>query len=232
MAGGEPSFQSPAGTQRFSGLHRPKLASHRVSPDTVGVKRYVVLAVILAGGWFYFHEPAAHWKGMPAAKDPVQTSGNLPAPFQHGDYTITPLARYSISAVVLSRDRYRNDRGAELAPVDLALGWGPMSVASVINELNISQSGRFYEFSYSNEPPLEQRSIEIHSANTHCLPADDAVRSRLLDVKRHELVTMEGLLVEVTGADGFKWRSSLTREDTRGGACEVFWITSVTSHRL
>ena len=196
------------------------------------MKKFIALAVLVAAGWFYFHEPAAHWKGMPAAHDPVQTNDKLPPPFQHGAYTITPLARYSISAVVLSRDRYRNDRGADLAPVDLALGWGPMSVASVINELKISQSGRFYEFSYSGDPPLEQRSIEIHSANTHCLPADDVVRRRLLNVKRHELVTMEGLLVEVTGTDGYKWTSSLTREDTRGGACEVFWITSVSSKTL
>ncbi|MDB6167767.1 MAG: hypothetical protein JWM88_631 [Verrucomicrobia bacterium] len=194
------------------------------------MKRVIALAVLVFAGWFYFHEPRAQWRGMPASRDPVQTSAAIPAPFRHGDYTITPLARYAVTAVVLSRDRYRNDHGADLAPVDLALGWGPMSVASVINDLKISQSGRFYEFSYSGEPPLEQRQIEIHSANTHCLPADDAVRDQLLAVKRHDLVTMEGLLVEVNGDDGYKWRSSLTREDTRGGACEVFWITAL-QHR-
>jgi hypothetical protein len=195
------------------------------------VKSFLVVVLIAIAGWFYFHEPAAAWRGMPAPKDPIQVNSDLPAPFKHGDYTITPLARYSITAVVLGRERYRNDRGADLAPVDLALGWGPMSIAKVINELSISQGGRFYEYTYK-EPPLEQRSIEIHSANTHCLPADDAVRHRLLAVKRHEVVTMEGLLVEVTADDGYKWRSSLTREDTRGGACEVFWITSVDSRKL
>ncbi|MDB6094550.1 MAG: hypothetical protein JWM32_2112 [Verrucomicrobia bacterium] len=194
------------------------------------MKKYLLLGVIILAGWFYFHESPAHWRGMPAAHDPVQAPGPLPAPFLRGDYTITPLARYSVTAVVLSRDRYRNDRGADISPVDLALGWGPMSVSSVINELKISQGGRFYEFSYSAEPPLDQRQIEIHSANTHCLPADDAVRSELLSVKRHQLVTAEGFLVEVTAADGYRWRSSLTRDDTRGGACEVFWITSL-SHR-
>ncbi len=196
------------------------------------MKKFLALAVLVAAGWFYFHEPAAAWRGMPAARDPVQTSGGLPRPFQHGDYTITPLARYHVSAVVLSRERYRNDRAAEIGPVDLALGWGPMSVASVINELKISQSGRWYEFSYSGEPPLDQRQIEIHSANTHCLPADGAVRDRLLAVKRHDLVTMDGYLVEVTDTDGYRWRSSLTREDTGGGACEVMWITSVDSKKL
>ena len=193
------------------------------------VKKYFVIGFLAAVGWLYFHEPAAAWRGMPATKDPVQTSAGLPAPFVHGIYTIKPLAHYSITAVVLSREHYRYDRGAELAPLDLALGWGPMSMAPVINELKVSQSGRFYEYTY-REPPLEQRSIELHSANTHCLPADDNVRRSLLAVRRHELVTLEGYLVEVTAADGYRWRSSLTREDTGGGACEVMWITGV-SHR-
>jgi hypothetical protein len=194
------------------------------------VKKFLVLAVLVAAGWFYFHEPAAAWRGMPAAKDPLQTSTGLPAPFRSGDYTLTPLARYHVTAVVLSRDRYRNDRGAELSPVDLALGWGPMSVTSVINDLKISQSGRWYEYSYPGEPSLEPALIATHSANTHCLPADAAVRALLLAVKRHELVTLDGYLVEVTAADGYHWRSSLTRDDTGGGACEVMWITSL-EHR-
>ena len=195
------------------------------------MKKFVVLAVLALGLWFYFHEPAATWRGMPAAKDPVQLATGLPKPFIQDGYTITPLARYTVTAVVLSRERYRNDHDAGLAPVDLALGWGPMSVASVINDLKISQSGRWYEFRYSGEPPLEQREIELHSANTHCLPADE-VRSALLAVKRHELVTLEGYLVEVTGADGYRWRSSLTREDTGGHSCEVMWITRVDHRRI
>ena len=169
---------------------------------------------------------------MPAAADPVQTSSNLPAPFLQGDYTITPLARYKIAAVTLSRDRYRFDPGAPISPVDLALGWGPMSVASIINDLSISQWGRWYEYRYAGEPPLDPGAIASHSANTHCLPATNEVREKLLAVKRHQLVTMEGYLVEVTGADGYHWRSSLSRTDTGGGACEVFWITAIASKPL
>ena len=114
----------------------------------------------------------------------------------------------------------------------MALGWGPMSIAGVINELSISQSGRWYEYSYRNDPPLDPTQIARNSANTHCIPANDDVRCQLLDVKRHELVTLSGYLVEVTRADGFRWRSSLTREDTGGGACEIVWITTLEHHPL
>ena len=196
------------------------------------MKKLLLLVLCATAGWYYFHDSLAKWRGMPAAKDPVQTAGKLPAPFTYEAYTITPLAGYQVTAVVLSRDRYRFDRGADLSPVDLTLGWGPMSVAGVINDLSFSQSGRWYEYSYPGEPPLEPGLIQTHSANTHCLPADADVRRRLLAVSRHDLVTLEGYLVEVTATDGYRWRSSLSREDTRGGSCEVMWVTDVNNKRL
>lgn len=196
------------------------------------MKKLLFLALCAAGIWLYVREPRAAWKGIPAASDPLQSSSNLPAAFVHEEYTITPLARYRVTAVTLSRERYRFDPGAKLSPVDLALGWGPMSMASVINDLSISQSGRWYEYRYENEPPLDPGAISTHSANTHCLPASDEVRSQLLAVKRHQLVTLEGYLVEVAGSAGYHWRSSLTREDTRGGSCEVLWVTAVKSRNL
>lgn len=195
------------------------------------MKKLPLLALFAVAAWFYFHEPAAAWRGMPATQEPVQTARDLPRPFLHAGYTITPLARYTITAVVLSRERYRNDREADLAPVDLALGWGPMSIAAVINDLKVSQGGRWYEYSYSNEPPLDPGQMVTHSANTHCLP-DDAVRDDLLAVKRHELVTLEGYLVEVTGDGGYNWKSSLSREDTGAHACEVMWVTRVSRKKI
>lgn len=196
------------------------------------MKKWIVLAALIAGGWFIFHDTPARWRGMPAAHDPVQTTAKLPPAFTHGDYTITPLANYSVTAVVLARERYRNDAAAKIGPLDLALGWGPMSTAAVINDLSISQSGRWYEYSWAKEPPLNGDQIETHSANTHCLPANDEVRRQLLSVKRHDLVTLEGYLVEVNGPDGYRWRSSLSRSDTGGGACEVMWITTISARKL
>jgi hypothetical protein len=209
----------------------PALASSANFRRNSGVKTFLVALLLAVVGWFYFHEPAAHWRGIPAAQEPLQTGKDLSRPFLHDGYVITPLARYTITAVVLSRERYRNDREADLAPVDLALGWGPMSIAGVINELKVTQGGRWYEYRCTGEPPLEPRQMETHSANTHCLP-DNTVRSELLAVKRHELVTLEGYLVEVTGDGGFAWRSSLTREDTGAHACEVMWVTRVEHRKL
>ena len=196
------------------------------------MKKLVVLLLLVVGGWFWWHEPVATWRGMPAAQDPVQTSIGLPSAFRHDDYTVTPLATYEVKAVVLARERYRNDPAAPLAPVDLALGWGPMSVASVINDLKVSQSGRWFEYAWSSEPPLDPDLIATHSANTHCLPATPEIRRQLLAIKRHDIVTLKGYLVEISSPDGYRWRSSLSRTDTGGGSCEVMWITAIETTRI
>ena len=180
----------------------------------------------------YRYEKPARWKGIPAAAEPIQSEKNLPAAFRLKNATVTPLAHYSVTAVVLSRDRYRFDPGAEFSPVDLALGWGSMSIAEVINGLKISQGGRFYEYAWKNEAPLDPTEIARHSANTHCIPANTTVRRKLLNVRRHQWVKLEGLLVEIANDDGGHWRSSLTREDTGGGACELLWVTGVEAHNL
>lgn len=196
------------------------------------MKKFIYLILFAGAIWYLNYKPPARWKGMPARHQPVQTGTALPRPFSHGGYMITPLARYSVTAIVLSRDRYRFDDAAELAPVDLALGWGPMCVADVINDLKISQSGRWYEYSWRNEAPLSADEMAKNSANTHCLPADKTVKRDLLAIKRHDLVTLEGYLIEVNGPNGYEWRSSLTRDDTGGHACEVMWITKVTRKKL
>jgi hypothetical protein len=195
-------------------------------------KRIIALLIGVAVWFFFIRDAPARWKGVPAPRQPIQTSTGLPAAFRHGEYTIKPLAKYQITAVVLRGERYRFAPLSDLCPLDLALGWGPMSMAYALNELKISQHGRFYFYSWKNESPLEPGQMARNSANTHCLPADDKIRSQLLAVKRHDLVTLTGFLVEATTPDGGTWRSSLTRDDTEGGACEILWVTGVSRRKL
>ncbi len=197
------------------------------------MKKCLILLLLGFAVWFLFiRETPARWKGVPAARQPMQTTAGLPPAFRHGDYTIKPLANYQITAVVLRGERYRFAPQSDLCPLDLALGWGPMSMAYAINELKFSQHGRFYFYRWKNEAPLEPLQIAQNSANTHCVPANDKIRRQLLAIKRHDLVTLEGYLVEASSSDGGSWRSSLTRDDTGGGACEIIWATSVARKKL
>jgi hypothetical protein len=164
--------------------------------------------------------------GVLAPDDPQQELLADGPHWQLGDYDVHALARFSLRARVLSAERYRLDREADPAPVDLALGWGPMSSNAVLDTLDISQGFRFFSWS-SREPMIEPLEVTRHSANMHMVPIDATVRSTLLDARRGNLVDLDGWLVEARGKDGWRWRSSLSRVDVGNGACEVVLVQTL-----
>jgi hypothetical protein len=158
------------------------------------------------------------------ADAPAQQALDQAAPALHkGDFTIKPLAKFALSARVLSRADYRWDPGAVLVPVDLALGWGRMSDSDILRKVDISQSGRFYHWQV-REFPIPEREIIESSANMHLIPADASIEREIKRTREGDIVSFDGYLVEADGPNGYKWISSLTRSDTGAGACELVWV--------
>jgi hypothetical protein len=140
---------------------------------------------------------------------------------------LKPLAGFSVDARVLSREDYSLDRGAKLSPTDLALGWQRMDDDAVLSRLSISQSGRWYQYRWQNQPPLPPDEIVRSSANMHMIPASATVARTLASVRVGEHVRIDGWLIEATFPDGGRWRSSLTRDDTGNGACELVYVCAI-----
>lgn len=160
-----------------------------------------------------------------AGQPPLQTT--VPAGFPQleiADATLQPLAGFSIDARVLSRKDYSSGREARYSPTDLALGWSRMSDDAVLSQLTITQSGRWYHYRWPHNPPITPAEIAHSSANMHMIPADAAVASALRRVDTGQRVRIHGWLVEIQASDGWHWRSSLTRDDSGAGACEVIYV--------
>ncbi len=166
--------------------------------------------------------------GVLAAVAPEQHDLSHAASFRDKNFTITPLADFALTARVLSREDYRLDPTSSISPTDLALGWGRMSDSAVLAKLNIRQSGRWYTYSWTTpEPPIPLAELIRSSSNMHMLPADDTVRYELKQVRPGDVIHLEGQLIEADTSNGGVWRSSLTREDTGDGACEVVYVRSL-----
>jgi hypothetical protein len=192
----------------------------------VNWKLFIFLALISYGAYQHFsHQPIMHGNGIIASQQPVQNSTNQ-SNFTHNGYKITPLESFEIEARVLSSEHYSFGREADLSPVDLALGWGKMSDEAVLSKINISQSNRFYYW-HVDEFPISRREIETQSANMHMIPADSKIEEILKAVRPGQVVKLSGYLGQVNASDGWHWKSSLTREDTGNGACEVIYVKAL-----
>jgi hypothetical protein len=184
----------------------------------------LLLAALLVGFCFWNGRPIPQPPGILEPNDPVQENVENGPHWAIGDYDVQGLARFEVDARVLSAERYRWGREAELSPIDLALGWGPMSSNEVLDSLDISQYGRFFFYSWSGNPPIPPPEITRHASNMHMVPLDPDTRATLLHARRGNLVHLQGWLIEARGKDGWKWHSSLSRTDSGGGACELVLV--------
>lgn len=162
----------------------------------------------------------------PVEADPRQTETSDP-PFAFRDLQLVPRANYRIEAKLLSKEAYSAGDAGKLAPWDFAVGWGPMSHEDVVARLGIDQSARFYSYRWQGEPPLPAEQIIRHSANMHLIPANKRIAAQLDSAQPGYKVVLEGRLVDAVWADGRRWSTSLTRDDTGKGACELMFVESV-----
>lgn len=189
----------------------------------------LLIAAALCLGYWYLHRPITYPPGVLIADEPSQINlpANTPA-FPQGGFRLKPLAVFSIDARVLHRKVYNRDTQSALVPVDLALGWGPMSDQRVLDQLSITQSARFYWYQYSQQPPIPSDEINSHSTNVHIIPATPKIASTCKSLRAGSLVRLTGDLVEASGPGIGRWKSSLTRTDTGNGACELMWVKEMS----
>jgi hypothetical protein len=163
--------------------------------------------------------------------DPIQSSvmggaANATVWEENGmTWTMQSQAGYQIAARVLGNKRYF-DWQSGVIPRDLALAWGDMSDPSVDEWIHWRQSNRWYYYDW-NSGAYSPSYIASHTANVHIIPATDNLDRALRQVEKEDLVYLEGYLVDLQVQDGARVghvNTSLTREDTGAGACEVLYV--------
>lgn len=217
-------------------MQRPDSRPHLELPENLQPEdpldptrlRWIFAGVVVLGLLGVWHVAQSQPGGVLVPEDPMQQDLAAGPSWSRDGYDFHALARYHIRARVLSTDRYYLDPSSAVSPLDLAVGWGPMSDSRALDGISISQRGRF--FWWNNwKGELSSSTIVTHAANMHMIPASWGVRFDLMRVGRDDVVVLDGYLVQVTGPHGFHWRSSLVRDDTGDGACEVMWVEHVST---
>lgn len=203
------------------------------------IKGFSITAIffflIAASALYYIFKEDSGGKWPPGVlvdSEPVQTNLTAQHVIELKGHTIVKKAEFGGLARVLSTERYFFDDSAELVPVDLALGWKKMSDQSVIDQLKISQSRRFYYWkTRGNDYPAPREDIEQSSANMHMIPSTDEIERTLKVIEKGDIIKFQGYLVDISRKDGFSRFSSVTRNDTGPGACEIILLTSISIER-
>ena len=195
-----------------------------------------VVAVLALVGYFLLQRPVVSEEDFTTiytSLDPEQNSLdtiNISVNLKGLDVVFKSIARYKVSAVILSKKRYVSDWTSIISPLDFALGWGDVAKSENLEHIKVRQTMRWYRYKFDNECAITQQYISAHSSNHHIIPANNNIRKAVLSTKKNDAIVLEGYLVNVSGkykGGNVTWRSSETRTDTGNGSCEIMYVTSI-----
>ncbi|MDX1555035.1 MAG: hypothetical protein R3212_03320 [Xanthomonadales bacterium] len=193
--------------------------------------RKLLILLLLIAAFVAFNDwrfrPVVHPPGILVPTPPVQDNLGGSETFLYDEFTMTLRARFDIQARVLGRETYFLGTEADLSPIDLALGWERMSDQSIVDRISVRQAGRWYYTRYALPPPIPETEIIRSSANMHMVPADPGIEKELKRLRPGDVVRIQGFLVDIDHESGWAWRTSMTREDTGQGACEIVYVEEI-----
>jgi hypothetical protein len=168
------------------------------------------------------------------SQDPIQASYKSDEPIireiNDGHFTMTPVAEFKISGMVVGKETYSSGWDGEISPVDLAIVWGKLAKPKYDEYITYSQRNRWYFYQYKEGSPFDNSFVISHSANNHIIPANENIHEAVKTIGKKDIVVLEGFLVNIKGIYKGKpvtWNTSLSRKDTGNGSCELFYVSKV-----
>ena len=149
---------------------------------------------------------------------------------------LTTRASYRLTAYAVDTSRELLDEWDFAVPMDLSVVWGPVADPAVLRHMRFHLSRRYVSWFADEDPGIPRPVIESHVANVHLVPADEEVAAELKRIRKGDLVTLAGRLVDIeirdaAGAVKAAMRTSLRRDDVGSGACENLWVERVEVER-
>lgn len=163
------------------------------------------------------------------------------------DVVITKLADYEIAGRVVGTYDYTSSLANvvkaisgkeyynEISHKDVAISYGPMALSENHKKMKYSMPGSrkvVYTIKDSsiNEIVGNIDTIGHYITNNHLIALDSKVENLIKKIEKDDYVQIKGSLVRVSWEKGiyeYAIESSLSREDTGNGACEVILVEDV-----
>jgi hypothetical protein len=206
-------------------------------------QREAVKVVLLAGLVLLFlcilfrnRWPAEDELRSEVFQEPVQQTGDLPAPFdvpQKGyAYTVYPQFDYELWGMVVSSHYagsfldYAHEMWKDYLNIkDLCVIWGENLETGAFRRTKFWSRDFTCYYSWS-DPETGRRFFQSHISNNHLITEDPVLRKLIKSVKRGDQVHLKGWLSKYGHKGSRAVRgTSTTRNDTGGQACETVYVT-------
>ncbi len=145
-------------------------------------------------------------------------------------YRVKPVAEYEMWGLAVDHndihafwDIYHTSDSVDI--LDLGVIWGKNVETDDFHRVKMWSSSWCINWQY----PAGVKFSPHHIANNHFISDDERTRKQILKVRKGDQVHFKGMLVnyQAMSQPDFWRKSSLTRTDTGGTACEVVFVESI-----
>ncbi len=178
------------------------------------MSKRLCMAVLLAMAGVQLHAQTSTDYNIAKGLDPVSK-----------DQSISVLQPFSGEFRILGSKVYNDDAQAKFSPIDYAVTRGLFTEPEIARQISINQYDRFLNWKMAKPPIAPKLATELVS-NMHIIPANPEIAKVIKQVKRGDLVRIQGELVQVNAKD-LVWKSALDWEGIGDGACKLIRVDSI-----
>lgn len=126
---------------------------------------------------------------------------------------------------ILGSKEYTDDAQAQFSPIDYAVTRGVFKEPEIARQISINQYDRYLNWKMA-KPPIPPKLATQLVSNMHIIPANPEIAKKIKQVKRGDLVQIEGDLVQINAKD-LVWKSALDWNGIGDGACKLIRVDSI-----
>ena len=141
------------------------------------------------------------------------------------DQKISLLEPFSGEFRILGSKQYHDDEQAKYSPIDYAVTRGLFTDPEIARQISINQYGRYLNWKMA-KPPIPPKLATQLVSNMHIIPANPEIAKQITQVKRGDLVRLEGDLVQIDAKE-LRWKSALDWNGIGDGACKLIRVDSI-----
>jgi len=193
----------------------------------------IVLLVVLCILRLTASAPKIEVGGIENISPPIQKTAKGTEIFK--GFEIEKVATFELTGRILATREYNiyklgYNKIDEISPIDMCIGWGKLSTDKYDDIIKFYEfRDRYVNYYVQDTRILSVKEISNSISNSHLIPKTDEIKKQLLAFKKHDLIKIEGYLVNVYDTTGnfSPWLTSKVRTDTGSGSCEIVFVEKV-----
>ncbi|WP_340105009.1 hypothetical protein [Rhodohalobacter sp. 8-1] len=190
--------------------------------------KHIFLIIVLIFCYLLWEQrPVRYGPGIVAESKPDVAMIDFPNPIETDNFIITPKFEVSGTVRVIARNRYWFEDMSHISPLDLLFSWNRMSDEELLKRMLVKIDDRSYHVQMT-KPPYQRGNIHEHLMMAHTIPASENIQEKLLSIRRGQLVTFSGYIVDIEDRVGTEWISPVRDQHPANRSSQWIWIEGLS----